>query len=321
MIMKNTRTFSFSVLFLLSIMASTTTLYGQFNQHPSGLSIQAKVEEAKMAKDRALLVVRTGKIDFDKKIEEVFKKYWKLNKNISFTSQKDLKQLLKGNEQKYCVLTIQDIVSSQGYNGASNFVNEFMRFAVSLGEKADKKKPLFYQNIAFKEDDRNSKRAKLFGKSPEYTLDLDKKEILFALDYIQNHLIARTEGKNRGTFYYEVIENTGNLANTTLLIAREDLHEKLTEQDIKDNYPYKYKIVDYKKIEELYLLRSKGFSFVEVAPMGVATGQMIHYVVSCADGQLLSAGELDNGFGDRFSNFVNKDHIKAYVKNANRKAR
>ncbi len=316
--MKNTRSFSFSVLFLLSIMASTTTLYGQFNQPPTGLSMQAKVEEAKMAKDRALLVVRTGKDDFDKKIEEVVKNYWKFNQNISFTSQEDLKQLLKGNEQKYCVLTIQDIVSSQTSNNASNFENEFMRFAVSLGEKADNKKSLFYQNIAFKEDDRDFKREKLFGKSPEYTLDLDKKEILFALDFIQNHLIARTEGKKRGTFYYEVIENTGNLANTTLLIAREDLHEKLTEQDIKDNYPYKYKIVDYKKIEELYLLRSKGFSFVEVAPMGEATGHMIHYVVSCADGQLLSAGEIDNGFGDRFSNFVNTDHIKAYVKNANR---
>jgi hypothetical protein len=281
--------------------------------------MQAKVEEAKMAKERTLLVVRTGNIDFDKKIEEVLKKYWKFNKNISFTSQEDLKQVLKGNEQKYCVLTVQDIVSSQ--TGAGSYVNEFMRFAVNLGEKADKKKPLFYQNIAFKEDDKNSKRTKLFKNSPEYTLDLDKKEILFALDYIQNHLFARTEGKNRGTFYYEAIENTGNLAKTTLLIAREDMHEKLTEQDIKDNYPYKYKIIDYKKIEELYLLRSKGFSFVEVAPMGVATGQMIHYVVNCENGQILSAGELDNGFGDRFSNFINKDHLKAYVKNGNRKAK
>jgi hypothetical protein len=65
-------------------------------------------------------------------------------------------------------------------------------------------------------------------------------------------------------------------------------------------------------------MRSKEFAFVEIAPLGYPRSGMFHYIVNCEDGQTLSTGEIDNGFGDNFSNFVSKGHLKAYVKNSNR---
>ena len=298
-------------------LAAITASFGQFGQPPAGPSKQVKVEDAIIVKERTLLVVRTENSAFNNKIEDLVKRYWKFNKNIEFVSEAKLEQSLAGNENKFCLLTIQDILITEFLNNTT-FQNEYLRFALNLGEEAGKKKPLFHQNIAFKEDDRKIKKVNVFKNG---TLDLEKKEILFALDFLQNHLMARAEGKTRMTFYYEPIENTGKLAGKTLLIARNDMDKNVNEQLIRDNYPYAFKIVDSAEIEKAYLQRSKEFAFVEIAPLGYSRGGMLHYIVNCEDGQTLSLGELYNGFGDSFSNLVNKDHLKAYVKNANRKGK
>jgi len=310
-----------NLIYLLTLVvfsvSSTAVAYGQTSRTTEGPSRQAKIEDAKMIKDRTLLVVLTDNPDFDQKINYVVHKYWTFSRNIVFVASDDLKKTLNEKETKYAVLLINRVLVTETNKwGQPVFRNKFIRFSIKLGEKLNKRRAVYYQDVAYSDEDRQSKKVKLFKRDKaEHPFDLDDKEILFALDQIQNHLIARFEGKQRLTIAWEPLANSGKLATKTLLIARKDMDKKLTEQDIRDTYPYPFKIVDQKEIEQAYLSRNKDDAFVELAPFGYANGIMSQYVVNCENGQLLSVGAEDNGLG--YKNYVSKGHLRAYVRHAN----
>lgn len=305
--------FIISIIFILHVVFATNAL-SQFGNTTSGPAKQVKTEKAKMILGRTLLVLHTDVPELDKKIQEIVNEYWELNENIQFISGDKLKGIIAGKETEYCILSANEVYISQT-EGKFTYNNEYMRITLKLGEEYKKRKALFYHNIAY-ETDRTTKEK---DRKEKHIFDMDKKEILFAIDFIQNHINARIEGKNRLTFAYEAIENSGKLSSKTLLIASDQMDKKLTEQDVQENYPYKFKIVDAKDIESAYLSRNKDFAFVAIAPMGYSRGIMTNYIVDCETGQILSFGEQHNGAFDNFSNLVSKDHIKAYSKNSNRK--
>jgi hypothetical protein len=171
-----------------------------------------------------------------------------------------------------------------------------------LGEKYTSKRPVFYQDVISEIQNDN--------------IVLNKREIIFAVCFIQNHLNARREGKNRMLFTLEVIENSGKLKNKTLLVDKNFLDKKLTKEDFKKNYPYSYVISDLKLIEKTQTMRDKNYAYVEIAPIGGAANVMMHYIVDCENGKIISYGEYFNGAFDNFSNWVTVDHIKCYVKNS-----
>jgi len=311
-----------NLIYLLTLVvisvSSTAVSYGQTSRTTEGPSRQAKIADAKIIKDRTLLVVLTDNPDFDQKINYVVHKYWTFNKNIVFVASDDLKKTLNGKEEKYAVLLINRVEITETRNSSPAFRNKYIRFSIKLGEKLNKRRAVYYQNVAYSDENREFKKIKLFKRDKaEHPFDLDDKEILFALDRIQNHLIARSEGKQRFYINFDARANSGKLATKTLLIARADMYKKLTEQDIRKLYPYPFKIVEQKDIEQAYLSRNKDDAFVEIAPFGSAVGIMTQYVVDCETGQLLSYGDEFNGFEPNFKNFVSKGHIRAYVRHAN----
>jgi len=314
--MNKRKLFNVIILTSMILLNSVTVLYGQ-KKTTIGPSKQANEEEAKMAINRTLLVLLTENDTFNTKIKEIVNKHWVLNKNIEFVNNESLRRKIQNN--KYAVLLINEVIILE--YGNYTFINQYIRFSLKLSEKINKKKALFYQNVAYIDKNMQKlKRAGLFmKKEKEYTFDSKKTDILFALDRIQNHIKARAEGKKRWTVYNEMLENSGILATKTLLIDKNDIEKKMTEEKIKKLYPYKYKITTKEEIENKYLSRDKKFAFVEIAPLGYAKGSMFHYIINCENGQILSTGEIYNGFWDRVSNLVSKGHIKIYVKNSKRK--
>jgi len=273
---------------------------GQATKTTTGGASQIKKEEAIVIKNRPLIVVRTGLPQLDSDIEFLFGKIWKFNSEILFCDNETIKEKLAANKSGYTILSF-DRVSFALTGDAPEEANDWVRASLKLSEKYNKIKPAFFQDI--------------MASRKENVLIVQKREIIFALHVIQNHLLARAEDKKRiSNFAFEAVENVGTLEKKILLIEEKFMNKKYTIEDLKVDYPFQFKISNRAFIEKALLERNKDYAFLEIMPMGDEINLMVHLIVKCEDGEIISYGEFYNGFGDRYSNFVSKSHAIAYVK-------
>jgi hypothetical protein len=274
--------------------------FGQASKTPMGISPQVKKEEVIALKSRLLIVASVGVPQIDKDIEELVKKLWKFNSEIQFCDNKTIDTKLAASESGYAILSFDQINFVLG-GDLPDGANRWMRASLKLSEKYNKTKPAYFQDII----------ASVEGKE----LKLRKREIIFALQSIQNHLLARSEDKKRiNNYAFEALENAGTLEKKILLIDEKFIGKKYTVEELKKDYPFQFKISNYAAIEKAQLEKNKQYAFLELAPMGSDVNLLVHLIVNCDDGEIISYGEFYNGFGDRYSNFVSKDHVIAYTK-------
>jgi hypothetical protein len=298
----NTRFILKTLSLLILILANVIfTAVAQNKKTPLGASKQAKTEDAKLLKDRILVVGQYGNQVTDERIKKNVKEFWKYNSEVVFSTSEAISNLVKSNAGKYAVLMI-DLVNVYKASLNPGPANQFIRFSITLGEKFDDKRPVFYQDVV-----------------PEVQKEiyvLNQREIIFAISCIQNHLTARSEGKNRMFFTWEMIDNSGKLETKTLLVDEKILAKGFTPNNFKENYPFAFEITDVSHIEKALLNKDKKYAYVELVPTGTSSRVLTHYVVDCENGQVISYGEFFNGAFDRYSNLVNDEQVKCYAKNS-----
>ncbi len=309
----------YSIIIFLVFITNVAPIYSQTKKTTDGPSKQVKPDDAKEFKKRQLLVVKTGEEEFDSKLRQIVNQYWNLHENIQFVSYDELNANIADNPESFGVLTVNQ-VELTGHTETWTRHNKHLRFSVWLGERINKKRALYYQNVLYNNVPvEEITKTRVFTKDKnEYSFDLDHTEILFAVGVIQNHLKARIEGKPRSTIFYEAVENSGKLETKTLLIAKSDIDKSLEGKNISEYYPYPYKLVSIKEIEEKFLAQDKNYAYVEIVPFGYTYGINSLYVVDCENGELLSFGEQHNGAFDNYSNLVSKNHLERFVKNSHR---
>lgn len=286
-------------LLLFVFFAFGTICFSQSTRTPSGTSLGAKQEDALAASNRVLLVYSLGDEIKLEDIKEVIDKTWKFNKEIQYVKNGTLAGILRSNPAKYAVLEVFRVYaeSSSGYG---THVNEFTRFSIKLGEKYDKKRPVFFIDVPI-----SYHNQKLY---------LTKSDIYFAVRFIQNHLIARKSGRRQGALYKENEGKEGKLENKTLLIDRALMDPKLEEKDIPTYYTYPYKVTDEKEIEKALSENDGRYAYVAITPTGEGINLTIHYVVDCDKGYVLSFGDLFHGAADfSYSTLINKKQLSSYI--------
>jgi len=272
------------------------TAFGQATKTVSPALNQVKKEDLIAIKSRPLIFCRTGRPQIDKDIEALVKKIWTFHSEVLFYDNDQIKTKLAANEAGYSIISF-DVVNYVLSGKVPEGANGWVRASLKLSEKYNKPKPAFYQDIS--------------AGLTENALTLQKREIIFALHVIQNHLVARDAGKK---VREEVMETQGMLAKKTLLIDEEFMDTKFTAENLKQYYTFPFKITKREFIEKAQLERNKDYAFLELTPIGDEVRLLTHLVINCEDGKLLSTGEYFNGFGDQYSNFVSKSHAEAYVK-------
>lgn len=292
------KTVSLTILILSNVIS---TSFAQSKKTPLGASKQAKPEDAKLVKDRILLVRLLENQLIDERLRKDVKSFWKYNSDIKFLTNDEIVSAVKDNETKYAILTI-DVVNVFTNSLNPGPANQFVRFSIMLGEKLNKTRPVFYQDV--------------IPEVQSEKFDLNQREIIFSIRCIQNHLIARTEGKTRLFFTWEVAENFGKLETKILLVDEKFMAKDFTAEDFKANYPYQFKITDINFIEKALNDKDKKYAYVERVPSGTSSSALMHYIVDCENGQTLSYGDFFNGAFDGFSNSVNKKQVKCYAKNS-----
>lgn len=309
----------YPIILLIGLSICVLPVNSQTKKTTDGPSKQVKPDNAKEFKNRQLLVAATGDIIFDEKVMFIMSKYWSIHENIEFVTYDQLDTKISESPDKYGVLTINHVKLSE-VSDIGTRQNRYLRFSIWFGERMNKKRALYYQNILYNNVPvEEITKRRIFSKNKNvYNFDLDNTEILFAIGVIQNHINARIEGKPRSSIFYEAVENANKLQNKTLLIAESDLDEKLKGETLDDFYPYPHKITTIKEIEEKFMAQDKNYAYVEIVPFGYAVGINSLYVVDCENGELLSFGEEHNGVFDDYSNYVSKKHLRKFVSNSNR---
>jgi|GEM_PF-3437923 len=292
---------------LIQILIFSTPLVAQEDIAESGETGQAKIEEVKKIESRILLIELYGDSVIDKDINELMNKNWTFNKQLQFVNSEHIPQILKNNETKYAVLTPKKIVATI-QNAFIGPVNVLFRLTLRLGENYDKVKSVYYQDIDFHEINNNIRVDDI--------KHLSKTDICFSINYIQNHLYARKEGKKRYSgFINEVVENQYILENKILLIDEDKLDKELNKNDISKYYTFPFKLTNQKEIENAFLTKDKRYAYVQILPYATAWHIKYHIVVDCETSFILSFGDFHNGaFDNSFSNEITRKHLLSYQK-------
>lgn len=274
---------------------------GQSNKTPTGSSRQVSKEDLMAIKSRPLLVCRTGIAQVDRDIETYAKKIWTFNSEIQFHDQNEIVDKIAANKTGFAILSfdrVNYVLSGKIPTGT----NAWFRASLKLSEKYNKTQPVFFQDITANWEENK-------------TIEIRKREIIFALHVIHNHLLAREADKKRTVNYaFEALENAGTLAKKTLLIDEKFMNSKFTVEDLKEQYPFSFKIATLEFIQKAQIEKNKNYAYLQLVPTGSEIALLAHLIVDCEDGELISYGEFYNGFGDAYSNFVSKSHVEGYVK-------
>lgn len=310
------------ILIFFTHIISFTPLLAQFGY--------GKLEEVKALKERQLIVVMKElsqyqlkklrkKPDVIKNTEEYYRyinghlqsvvpKFWTFNnKEILYKTPSQIQKLQQDPSSPYAVLYHSVIETTEyasgGYAGA-RFKADSWKTSVMMIDLIEnynpeatyiKSKPVYYTNLP--------------------SIYPSKADLAFGTQMIQNYLEARLLGKNRKEAMEEVREYSKALETKTLLLAKEDMKESLTDEEIKKAYPYSYQVVDYLTIEEAILSKDPNVAYVIIIPMTSNNKTtFIHYVVEASTGYLIGYSAPLIGFkGFTYGARIKSKHLKDYT--------
>lgn len=290
------------VITVLLILFLTTDISGQVKKETFEGPPLVTAKDARLFKDRILLVGLPGIEIIDSRIMDFVGDLWIYNKQIIYLPKDQIADSIRNKEVKYAILQIDpgDQYHSWPYFDPSI---PFIRFSIKLGEKYRAKRTMFYHDI--------------IPEKHNSAIIISNCEIFFALDFIQNHLFQKFDGIYKYYFEQEVSENPGILKTKTLLLDELVIDTTLTKEEIESVYPFQYEITSLSRIEQFQRERDGRYAYV------IRAGTT-HYVVDCANGKMISywlRGKNNKYYNNLKKNvlhfaWINIDNITQYAVNS-----
>jgi len=212
---------------------------------------------------------------------ELFKlaisKYWKLNDKITYVSLSEAKAKMKANKGKYATMFFQRLKQEQRTSiGGFNIANytswyDYVRIAIT------------FKFSSFKIEDMYTTLPP--GKITEGSYAA-------AIRYWNNYYESWLDGS-----IYKIgsEEDVKRMNTTTLLLNKDFLHKKLTEEQVKEIYPYPIELVDKSVIDDA-ILNEKDYLYIFKAPViGMKESMKAHYVIDAKTGMYIKYGSSNAG--------------------------
>ncbi|MBY0427265.1 MAG: hypothetical protein K2Q22_16640, partial [Cytophagales bacterium] len=170
-------------------------------------------------------VVKTGFPEFDKDFVTVTKDLWKIS-NYAFISSEEFKTKVKDNSSYFLVFTNFGLVLIQGGSSIDNYgVYDMLAFC-PINDLVNEK----------------------YADDCKYRIRNMIESMLKTLDIIEQN---KMKGNMISALLKKYNENSPSIKNRTLLFCLENMGPYVTENDIKDYYPYKYEIVTKEKLAQI----------------------------------------------------------------------
>jgi hypothetical protein len=155
---------------------------------------------------------------YNNMVKEMMPKYWKSNKDIRFMTQEEINPLMKKDEDKYAVFYQR--TATRTVHGNHDTEYDVVEYALCLGDDDDAVFAVAYP------DDRSS-----------------AVDMRFVIHQFNKYIEAGCKDlSDKDTSLYDVDKNVEVLKNKTLLLPEYEL--KIEKSEIKDAYPYRYKVIE-----------------------------------------------------------------------------
>jgi hypothetical protein len=228
--------------------------------------------------------------DYNDNMKDAVQKYWTFSSNVEYKTAEELESIVKSKSKDYAVLRC--ITMNGNYSGIdiysglnwtyTDFKNgqkedndywESSTFLeVTLIEKADKFKPVFY-----------------FGLQDIFPLESD---IIFGLRSTQWYFTQRANKAKAGEMRDMIKENALQLKDKTL-VARKDLVDpKLTPNTIKSVYPNKFEEENADDYDQHIVNADDGYVMLVVSPSLNIVGDKVkviyvYYAMDAKSGDMM----------------------------------
>ncbi len=231
------------------------------------------------------------------------KNYWNFNEVADYMPFDEAKKFVKENDG-YCYITINEGVSR------SSVVRDSYRY-VSYSERL-----AIYTN-----------KIKMQTYLPKYEGFMSKTTAVYAVLQANKvlELLYNEEFKSLIGSRKYIKKNGPNIIKKTLLIPKEYVSPKLSEDDIKLAYPYDLDLCDLDKVEKAILEQDSKYAVLFYVPIPLG-GKYVHrlYISNAEDGDIYGVAdgnkvELDLGIfgsigGQNKKYLINKRELKQIAK-------
>lgn len=244
------------------------------------------------------------------------KNYWTFNEVGDVMPISEAKKMVEKNSDTYCYVYIDLGVSKRMSNAQKD----------SYGNPVDKS---FTPRELFSS---SQERLGIYNSSlsmvvylPYYEGAIKKSTAVYAVLQMNKLLSLLNDKSISGIMssWSYIRKNGPKLKEKTLLIPREFISPKLTEEEIKENYPYSLEFCDLAKLESTILTKDPKYAVIYYIPTPIA-GRILHrlFITNAEDGDIygVSSGSgIDLGvfsIGDKTNRkyLINKSELKQIAK-------
>lgn len=261
-------------------------------------------------------------------LQTSIEKYWKYNGEIKYLPLTEAKALLKSKSKEYALLTINKYTDYEIKHEGKGWTRDK---SLSTNPKGDPMMLKYDPGTRYTEA--ANQISYLSIDMPSNIIYVNLPNLLVSqpdavygvmqMQYILNRLC-----ENEKLSYRDVVKerNGANLKNKTLLLCKDDLDKKLTEDAIKKIYPYKFKIASLEEINQAIVDLSPEYVIAQIVSVQGGKGNVFVHFLSetsngCIDGLVMPSFAI----GLKGSNLITynqriKDkQLKEYTEIANGK--
>jgi hypothetical protein len=209
-----------------------------------------------------LKVYKDGVIGKNFALKNAVENYWHYTKEKKYLPLKEAKALMKQEKDKYVLISFDDTWGTDLLHTPDKLQGGWTHNDGKLGYNERSRYNL--NNIRI-----NTVMIGLPRKVYEVFLPTvypTEGDLIYAIQKIQHSLdFLSSTGKSMDKYYSETNKRADELQGMTLLINGKEINHDLTEEILKQNYPFPYKISDYAAIEKALKTKDSTVAIITIA--------------------------------------------------------
>lgn len=263
----------------------------------------------------------------NKALKNAVENYWIFSEDIEYVNASKVKQLVKEDKSKNVYLQYGKFIEYEKISTNSGLDGKPAGWNRDAGGTMTYNKSTKYTELAneITSIEIGDPKAMIKVYLPNvYPSEADVAYGMQVMQFILNYLIASTDHKIP-KLEKHIKSNAPELKNLTLLIDKNELHDKLTEKEIKEVYPYAFKLVDGETIDKAILDKDPKYAVVQIVDVPGGKGDVsTHYIMGTGTGELYGfvspkvairvGSPISMGSFIKYNERIKSSHLEKYSK-------
>lgn len=295
--------------FILALILIASSAYGQFSMTSKKEAMQIKNAvllvslEEENPKTANKLTDKPDKLEHYRNqiegrnhaLKNAVEKYWSFSNKVEYTTEARAKELLKTEKGKYVQIGFGQYIDYERFKTGFGADGKPAGWGHTINSSGMKEIGMTY-NRSTKYSETANMITTLTITDPDniikvhlpnvYPSESDAVYGIQQIQYILNYLLA-DDNNSIMKLPGQIKKNSSELKNKTLLLDKEDLDGKLTEKEIKEAYPFTFKIVSQEEIDKAILEKDPNVAYVQITETPGGKGNVsAHFVNNPGDGKI-----------------------------------